>query len=1092
MATLVLNAGTQDEHSVRLDKPSVLAGSAEDADVRLEGDSVLNHHARIEHKPDGYYIINLDSLGGIRINGEVVSFQRLQHGDQIEIGDELLEFLLDDGEAPPPDATTVGELRLNAVPALRGITTSPAVRPGYHGRCPQCGMPVVPEMLACPHCGTTLTNLPAMPMDYIIPTPVGQSGPGILPAIALLAALTVIGAPIALVLGLMILSIIRRRGGTTRDRSLARWSIGLGLFWIMLGTAATVGLVQKAHRREQLNHVEVHEADAIRTLKNLACAEKYAHTIEYYDTDSDGHGEYGDLAVLAEIKSPFFNEDLADGEAFGYRFTIREVSEGQFLAVAEPVRYGETGLRTFAISKDGQIRGADAKGKRFGQIASVLPALQGERSAFYEIDDEIANDVLNYVKSLSSTPENQEKKQRILLRLRKEYSLTSVGRELEGMEATVDKFVTEQRAQAIYLEAKAALAEGQQDVALAKLSEIEAGHPSFSQIAGVERDRMDLRSAIAQRREQEAKDLFMRAEEMERQGNHPREVERLYQRIEKLYPDTDTADRIADLKPELQRQMRERDAEDLFSELMELSPKSEYDKILNLCNQLRRNYDDTAVFGKAVSALTEKERKARANSWRFKTEQNMAAGRTRGALAQLEAAADENPDLLYDLRDLCIGLYRDVADTLVEEGDARAALVYYERLDRLLQASDTDEEVDQGLLAQLHHDVGQADFERKAYREARWHLASAAWNYQEDAPFNTRFGVASLYSGLYRPAKTALTRALDVREDLVSARLYRAYLNIRLVLEFEKIIAESFGEEVNEDNTRERFTVEPEDDEDSDVDAESGEDEAKDDQEAADEKDDSETWVAWNVSSADNKRGEEPTIPEPSDIDMVLHYDHAASSEIMPDLLKFLQDLQGTLGDFQKELREAYREGPREIDAVKLGQLMTISELRNKLSELRTRHLEDIDAQKELTSMIKTMKQRASIATSDIKAAGLTQLRIQSLTETISSKINRKCAHLFEAADYIENSIESEIQMRKKVFDLAEDAVQKNASASSSENKGQNMSRAIRNLFYRKNNLAAVDQARLSLRSSMEVQVNLDDILRAAEGNVKTKGNHPE
>lgn len=114
--------------------------------------------------------------------------------------------------------------------------------------------------------------------------------------------------------------------------------------------------------------------------------------------------------------------------------------------------------------------------------------------------------MLNYVKSLSSTPENQEKKQRILLRLRKEYSLTSVGRELEGMEATVDKFVTEQRAQAIYLEAKAALAEGQQDVALAKLSEIEAGHPSFSQIAGVERDRMDLRSAIAQRREQEAKD----------------------------------------------------------------------------------------------------------------------------------------------------------------------------------------------------------------------------------------------------------------------------------------------------------------------------------------------------------------------------------------------------------------------------------------------------------------------------------------------------------------------------------------------------------------------------------------------------------
>ncbi|MCK5844413.1 MAG: hypothetical protein KAG97_06875, partial [Victivallales bacterium] len=300
------------------------------------------------------------------------------------------------------------------------------------------------------------------------------------------------------------------------------------------------------------------------------------------------------------------------------------------MAVAEPIKYANTGGRTFAIDQDGQIRGGDANGKRFGQIVSVLPVLQGERSAYYEIDDEIAKDVLNYVKSLSSSPEDQEKKQRIMRRLRKDYSLTTVGRELEGIESTVNRFVTEQRAEMLYVEAQEALAEGSQDVALAKLTEIQDDLTAFSKIAAVERELIDLRSAIAQRREMEAADLFREAEEKERQGLPQRDVHQLFQRIEKLYPDTEVTARIMSLKPELQRQLRENNAEEIFSDLMELSPETEFDKILSQANQLRRNYGDTALFEKVAFKLTKMERKARASSWRFKTEENIAAGRMRG------------------------------------------------------------------------------------------------------------------------------------------------------------------------------------------------------------------------------------------------------------------------------------------------------------------------------------------------------------------------------------------------------------------------------------------------------------------------------
>ncbi|MDD3277158.1 MAG: FHA domain-containing protein, partial [Kiritimatiellales bacterium] len=740
MATLVLYPKTSDSRLIHLDKPSMLIGCTPVADICLESESVSDCHARIEHKSDGYYVISLSNTPGVFVNGVEITFQRLRNGDKIEIGDVTAEFLLADEDTSQYEEAVPREMMLNARPVAG--TNALVANSNRSMACPQCGLPLTPGVLSCPRCGQPIATLPMIQMDFIPPTPMSQASSGLLPVIAFLAALTIVGAPVALVLGLITLSIIRRRGGTIRDLTMAKWSIGLGLFWIMIGVVAAGGAVWRIHKRAQLNSVEVYEAQVIRSLKNLACAEKYAHTIEFFDTDSDGYGEYGELSALAKIQSPFFDTDLSDGKAYGYHFTIREASEGQFLAVAEPTHYESTGGRTFAIDQSGQIRGGDSHGNRFGQISSVLPVLQGERSAYYEIDDEIAKDVLNYVKAIPSSPENEEKKQRILMRLRKEYSLTSVGRELEGLESTVNRFVTEQRAQAVYLEAQAALAGGSQDVALAKLSEIQTEHPSFSKIAAVERELIDLRSAIAQRREMEAQDLFTKAEAGERQGMPQQEVQQLFQRIEKLYPDTEVAARITSLKPELQRQLRERNAEELFSDLMELSPESEYEKILSQANQLRRNYSDTDLFGKAEAELTRKERKARASAWRVKTQQNIDAGRMRGALAQLESAIRENPDLQYDLRDLCTQLYREVADKMAEEGDARGALGYYTQADRLLQASNSKDQISQELLAKLHNDVGLADYERKDYPQARWHLASAAWKYQENAQFNMRLGAA--------------------------------------------------------------------------------------------------------------------------------------------------------------------------------------------------------------------------------------------------------------------------------------------------------------------------------------------------------------
>ena len=1018
MATLILYPETSDSRIIHLDKPSMLIGSAPDTDICLDSEFVSEKHARLEHKPGGTYLISLVSTPSVFVNGVETTCQQLKHGDTIRIEDVTAEFRL--GDADATFAETAPDEMMRNMPPSTALVASPR----YAMTCPHCAQQLAPGAPSCPRCGLPLSNLPAIPMNYIPPTPMSQAGPGILPVIAFLAGLTVIGAPVALVLGLITFSIIRRRGGTIRDYAMAKWAVGLGLIWIMVGAGAAGKLVWQQHKREQLGKVEVYEAKVIRAMKNLACAQKYAHTIEFYDADADGFGEYGELSALIGIQSPFFDADIADGKAYEYQFSIRETSEGHFLAVAEPINYASTGGRTFSITQDGQIRGGDANGERFGQISSVLPVLQGERSAYYEIEDEIAKDVLSYVQSLSSSPENQEKKQRIMMRLRKDYSLTSVSRELEGMESTVNRFVTEQRAETLYVEARAALAEGSQDVALAKLTEIQQNLSGYSKVAAVERELIDLRSTIAQRREMEAADLFREAEEKERRGLPQREVNQLFQRIEKLYPDTDVAARIASLKPELQRQLRENNAEEIFSDLMELSPEVDYDSILSQANQLRRNYNETDLFKKVETELSNKERKARATAWRVKTEQNIVAGRMRGALAQLESAIRENPDLQYDLRDLCIQLYREVADAMMEEGDSRGALVYYTQLNRLLQASNSKEQVSQELLAELHRDVGMADYERKDYEQARWHLDSAAWHYRDSAQLNMRLGAASLYSGLYRPAEDALTQALIVRPGMESARLYRAYLNLRILLQFEKLIVEGFQEKGLFGDDEVSQAVEPTqgkkttttsiltDNEDGTFkleDSSVGEEDPEKEKTIRSRSRSPSTASGLFSALAGSDEPLDSTIPEPKDLDLVLHYNYEGNRNILPDLLLFLQNVQSAAGDFKEELKELRT---HDANAVKLGHVMRISEFRNELSDLRSIHLEDLASQKKLILSMEEMRQRVLIAASDIQAAGEKQPRIQSMEKQILPQIDVKRTYLFMSIDLFEGNMKKENEMR--------------------------------------------------------------------------------
>jgi len=74
---------------------SVLAiGRLEDNDIVIDDDSFISsHHARIEIRPEGSWVVDLGSTNGCYVNGQRVAEERsVRKGDRIQVGSTVLEM----------------------------------------------------------------------------------------------------------------------------------------------------------------------------------------------------------------------------------------------------------------------------------------------------------------------------------------------------------------------------------------------------------------------------------------------------------------------------------------------------------------------------------------------------------------------------------------------------------------------------------------------------------------------------------------------------------------------------------------------------------------------------------------------------------------------------------------------------------------------------------------------------------------------------------------------------------------------------------------------------------------------------------------
>ena len=92
MYRLLFQNRASSEEPVIVDLSSFAIGRDATCQLRLYEDGVVDRHALIERRADGYYIRDLDSPTGVYVNDQLVAQRRLVSGDELEIGAARLRF----------------------------------------------------------------------------------------------------------------------------------------------------------------------------------------------------------------------------------------------------------------------------------------------------------------------------------------------------------------------------------------------------------------------------------------------------------------------------------------------------------------------------------------------------------------------------------------------------------------------------------------------------------------------------------------------------------------------------------------------------------------------------------------------------------------------------------------------------------------------------------------------------------------------------------------------------------------------------------------------------------------------------------------
>ena len=100
-ATLTVLRGPIAGTEIELDRPRMIIGRGEAADLHIDAVSVSAEHASFELDQHGFGIRDLASTNGVKVNGADVISADLKHGDRILLGECELQYVVEERTRSP-------------------------------------------------------------------------------------------------------------------------------------------------------------------------------------------------------------------------------------------------------------------------------------------------------------------------------------------------------------------------------------------------------------------------------------------------------------------------------------------------------------------------------------------------------------------------------------------------------------------------------------------------------------------------------------------------------------------------------------------------------------------------------------------------------------------------------------------------------------------------------------------------------------------------------------------------------------------------------------------------------------------------------
>ena len=780
---IVLHPNTAQQAARELTR-SVTLGAAPENDIVLNDPSVRPFHARLACEADGWVLHDLAGGERVLVDGLPVRRLRLTRGMTVQIGDVAVLILTNEDEQ-------------SAMPMVTAMATGPVL---------QYATPARP-MLCAPYEGA------------------GMPAPHILPRLALITALCGplllgVGWLIGFIMAMLALLRMRHEQVARRERRIAWWAIAVSVLWVILlgGLIAWAGWASYIKLRIINN-----ENAASERLRRVALTQFYVKDAEIFDADNDEIAEYVPLERLVAIGYHLLPSNLAAVVEYGgYYFTLLRADETAFACAATPLRYGLDGRRSFWIDERGLLYARDHDGAQLDKATVSMLEPATHASLVVEMAEELAGD-------LAQAAEQAYKKgdfvrcKRIITTVRKSFPGSRAAQRLSALEQSTDPFLAEYRAREVLEQAEALLRQNLIDPALETLRTIPrqfAGASSAPRAVAL----------LAQHSDTRARQCIEQAEQLLKQGN-PDQALLVLQDIARRYPEAITAttlkDRIAVCEGEVlktldaaaaklladaraeetagnyenayaiylsvknrygktnaaagideilaknRRMIDEFEASRLIDEILKLKPESDAARINALMDLLRRGYARTERFTKNEATLNTLQRTCNALQYATAARDSLAQKSYRAALASLELALAEDPNVAVTMRKELEECYLRLGDAAFENQDFVQALASYQQYVKL-QPKDTQLNTDKLMYCYLQ--LATMKYQRGDYGEAEKCLQACGERYGADAAYNFLYGCTLMNMKSWRDAVARFAAQISTNSAHArEGRIYWAY-----------------------------------------------------------------------------------------------------------------------------------------------------------------------------------------------------------------------------------------------------------------------------------------------------------------------------